>query len=85
MQLLIPVNDDRAGITVILRSLRPEDVYAFHPDMLLNEHIENFCEKVPRRAGHEITASEEPEREKPLRSFLDLKYDPKSGSSAARL
>jgi hypothetical protein len=85
VQLLIPVYDDKAGITVILRSLRPEDVYAFHPDMPLNENIEDFCTTVPRRAGHEVSPTEEPERQKPLRAFLDLKFDSSTGSAAARI
>lgn len=74
VQIVLPAYDDEAGITVMLRILRPDDVFAFHPEMPLNEHIEDFRGAVPRRAGDEITPLTEGEKEQPLRVLLDSKY-----------
>ncbi len=73
-QVLIPVYEDNAGITVILRNLRPDDVFAFHPQMLLNEHIEDFRESVPRRVGYEIDPMTEAEKKVTLEGYLASKH-----------
>ena len=82
-QVLIPVYEDNAGITVILRNLRPDDVFAFHPQMLLNEHIEDFRESVPRRAGYEIDPMTEAEKKLTLEAYLASKHS-SAGSSATK-
>lgn len=69
-QMLMPVYEEKAGITVILRNLRPDDVFAFHPQMPLNEHIEDFRGSVPRRAGHDVDPMTLADKQLTLNAFL---------------
>jgi type VI secretion system ImpM family protein len=81
-QMLIPTYDDKAGITLMLRNLRPDDVYAFHPEMPLNEHIEDFRERIPHRPSSEHRPLGSEDRERPLRAVLDLRYRPPAQPAA---
>jgi hypothetical protein len=73
-QILMPLYEDKAGITVILRNLRPDDVFAFHPQMPLNEHIEDFRRSVPRRDGYEIDPLTQADKQLTLKAFLASKH-----------
>jgi type VI secretion system ImpM family protein len=73
VQFLVPAYDDRAGITVVLRELRPDDVFAFHPEMPSNEHIEDFRTAIPR-SGESIDRSTDDEKQRPLRGLLDVDF-----------
>jgi len=84
-QVLIPVDEEKAGITVMLRDLRPDDVFAFHPQMLLNEHIEDFRESVPRRAGYEIDPMTAAKKEEMLEGYLASKHSTAQSSTSKEI
>ena len=73
-QILMPLYEDKAGITVILRNLRPDDVFAFHPQMPLNEHIEDFRRSVPRRTGNDIDPMTQADKQLTLKAFLASRH-----------
>jgi hypothetical protein len=81
-QLLVPANDASGGITLFLRNLRPDDVFAFHPKALEYEHIEDLRASVPRGSRGELTSLTEAESGHPLRAFLDADFSPPSSVSA---
>lgn len=70
VQLLLPAYDGSAGITVMLRNLRPDDVFAFHPEMPHNEHIEDFRAAVPGSRDR-IEPMTQAETDRPLGTILD--------------
>jgi hypothetical protein len=78
VQIILPAYEDEAGITMMLRTLRPDDVFVFHPQMPHNEHIEDFRESVPRAAGDELTPFTEADQLQPLRVVLDSSYIPRA-------
>ncbi|MCK5375509.1 MAG: DUF2094 domain-containing protein [Acidobacteria bacterium] len=80
-QILIPIYEERAGITILLRNLRPDDVFALHPQMPSYEHIEDFRASVPRRANTEAAPLTDPEKQQPLRTILDAGFTAAAGSS----
>jgi len=80
VQLLVPANDGRAGITVVLRDLRPDDVFAFHPEMPMNDSIEDFRVSVPRSSEEAVPISEA-ERDRPLCALLDDGFSDENGDS----
>ena len=70
VQLLVPAYDGHAGLTLMLRNLRPDDVFAFHPEMPMNEHIEDFRSSVPGSRSS-VEPLSQPEKDRPLCAFLD--------------
>lgn len=72
-QLLLPLFEDNAGLTVMLRNLRPDDVFAFHLEMPFTEHIEDFRKSVPRRTGQDLEVVSDSESQRPLRALLEGK------------
>jgi type VI secretion system ImpM family protein len=48
MNLLVPLYEGRPGIIVLQRRLRPEDIYALHPEMPEYEFVEDLRAEVPR-------------------------------------
>jgi type VI secretion system ImpM family protein len=82
-QILVPAYDDKAGITMVLRSLRPDDVYALHPEMRLNEHIEDVRCHVPRLARQNVEPLTLSAKNTKLRSLLDHKFSTSPGSVPA--
>jgi type VI secretion system ImpM family protein len=80
VQLLVPAYDGRAGITIVLRNLRPDDVFAFHPEMPMNEFIEDFRTSVPR--SRETTEPlSQTEKDRPLCALLDDGFSKDHGDS----
>ncbi len=80
VQLLVPAYDDRAGITVVLRNPKPDDVYAFHPEMPMNEYIEDFRISVPR-SNENVEPLSEAEKQRPLCGLLDDDFRADHGAS----
>lgn len=78
-QLLVPTYGERAGITIMLRKLRPDDVFAFHPEMPTYEFIEDFRDSVPRSKEWGEPLSET-EKARPLYDLL--KSEPGAGQGA---
>lgn len=66
--LLFALDQERSGIALIARELRPEDVFVFHPEMDEYEFIEDLRRTVPRAAGEEIPPPAPANR--PLASLL---------------
>ncbi len=66
--LLFALDQERSGIALIARELRPEDVFVFHPEMGEYEFIEDLRRTVPRAAGEEVPSSTPADQ--PLASLL---------------
>jgi type VI secretion system ImpM family protein len=79
VQVLVPAYDSNAGITVLLRNIRPDDVFALHPEMPMNESIEDFRDTVPR-PNDQILPLTEYEKQQQLRCFLEEGYVAESGA-----
>jgi len=79
-QLLVPAHDSRAGITVVLRNLRPDDVFAFHPEMPMNDSIEDFRISVPRSSETAAPLSAA-EKDRPFCALLDDGFNDDDGDS----